>query len=170
MSPADFAALYERELSYVWNSLRRLGVAPSDLDDLTQEVFVTAFQRIATYDAGRPLRPWLFGIAFRIASARRERAFVHKEVGGDAMPEAPDEAPSPHRAMENAQTLARVLKALETLRMERKAVFILHDIEGQSVPEVAAALSIPLNTAYTRLRAARADFTDAFRKTSEDTR
>lgn len=163
VTPIDFSTLYANELSYVYRSLQRLGVPTRELDDLTQEVFITAFQRFDTYDQKRPLRPWLFGIAFRVASAQRNRAQVRREVAGE-LPDTRDERPSPHDSAEHSQTLAKVLLALDTLRIERKAVFILHDIEGQSIPEVAAALAIPLNTAYTRLRAARAEFTEAFRR------
>lgn len=170
MTPAEFAAVYRAEVSYVWKSLKRLGVPTADLDDLTQEVFVTAFQRFDTYDSRRPLRPWLFGIAFRVASALRQRASTRREVGGVAPTEPLDSGPTPLQVVENLQKRERVLRALDTLRLERKAVFILADIEGQSVPEVAEALSVPLNTAYTRLRAARADFTRAYRQTAEDTR
>lgn len=170
MTAAEFATAYTQQLQYVWHTLRRLGVAPPELDDLTQEVFITAFQRIDSYDDQRPLRPWLFGIAFRVASARRQRAVQRHEVSDTATPEVSDAAPSPQRSLEATQKLARVQAALDTLRLERKVVFILHDIEGLAMPEVARTLSIPLNTAYTRLRLARADFTEAWRRNPENTR
>lgn len=163
MTRDQFSALYAQEVSWVWQTLRRLGVPPHDLDDLTQEVFVTAWQRLDSYDDRRPLRPWLFGIAFRVASARRNRAHVSREVPDDAL-DVKDERPSPEDDAAAAKTRALVLKALETLRLERRAVFILHDLEGQSIPEVAAVLEVPVNTAYTRLRAARQEFAEAFRK------
>jgi RNA polymerase sigma-70 factor (ECF subfamily) len=49
------------------------------------------------------------------------------------------------------------MKALDTLDLDRRAVFVLHELDELSMPEIAAALSIPLNTAYSRLRLARAD-------------
>lgn len=164
VTPTDFASLYAAELPFVWKSLRRLGASPADLHDLTQEVFTTAFERFSTYDPSRPLRPWLFGIAFRKLAAHRSRVVRAREVSAEAL-EVHDERPGPEAAAENSLQMARVLKALEALRLERRAVFILHDIEGLSVPEVAASLSIPLNTAYSRLRLARAEFVVAFRKT-----
>lgn len=167
MTGDQFSALYAQELSWVWNSLRRLGVPVPDLDDLTQEVFVTAWQRLGSYDESRPLRPWLFGIAFRVAAARRNRAHVSREVSGVAV-EAKDERPSPEDDAAAAKTRAMVLKALEGLRIERKAIFILHDLEGLPVPEAAEVLEVPLNTAYTRLRAARQEFAEAFRRLRGD--
>lgn len=167
MTERQFSAVYALELSWVWNTLRRLGVPPSDLDDLCQEVFVTAWQRFSTYDPSRPLRPWLFGIAFRVASARRNRAHVSKEVSNEAL-EVRDERPSPEDDVEAAKTRALVVRALDGMRLERKAIFILHDLEGLPVPEAAAVLEVPLNTAYTRLRAARQEFAETFRKLRGD--
>ena len=164
MTPADFASLYAAELPYVWKSLRRLGVHPNDLDDLTQEVFTTAFVRFETFDQQRPLRPWLFGIAFRVAKANRTRVFRSREVAQEPAFELEDEGLRPDQQAENRRAMARVLKALEALPIDRRAVFILHDIEGQSVPEAAATLAIPVNTAYSRLRVARAEFVEAFHK------
>lgn len=166
MTLPDFTKLYVQELSFVWNSLRRFGVPQSDLEDLTQEVFTAAFRGLDRFQPSRPVRPWLFGIAFRVASNQRRRVGARREVASEAAAAITDGRASPQTNVERAQTLERVQQALDTLSMERKALFILHDIEGHGMPEVAEALDVPLNTAYTRLRAARADFTAAYRKQS----
>jgi len=57
-----------------------------------------------------------------------------------------------------------VARALDTLDFDRRAVFILHEIDGVAIPEIARALEIPSNTAYSRLRLARADFGAAVRR------
>lgn len=160
---SSFRALYEQELSYVCKSLKRLGVPAKDTEDLAQEVFVTAFQRFGTYDAARPLRPWLFGIAFRVASSFRNRAHHRTELVGE-LPELEDQAASPDETVAASQGRKLVLRALGALNLDRRAIFVLHEIDGVSVPEAAQALSIPVNTAYTRLRAARHDFTEQLRQ------
>lgn len=66
-SPLDVGAVYQREFDWVWHTLRRIGVAPRNLPDVTHDVFVVVHQRGHTYDPSRPLRPWLFGVAFRVA-------------------------------------------------------------------------------------------------------
>jgi len=53
------------------------------------------------------------------------------------------------------------MRALEELDLDRRAVFVMHDIDGHVMPDIAAALGVPLNTAYSRLRLARADFAAA---------
>ncbi len=67
VAPFDLGAVYGREFDWVWNTLRRLGVATRNLPDVTHDVFVVVHRRAHTYDPSRPLRPWLFGVAYRVA-------------------------------------------------------------------------------------------------------
>jgi RNA polymerase sigma-70 factor, ECF subfamily len=165
-SPRDFRALYEAEYSYVWNSLRRLGAPPAHLEDLAHDTFVTAWRRMSDFDGSRPIRPWLFGIAFRVVSDFRKRAFQRREVSEERLEnlETEDERASPvdHVAAREAREL--VLRALESIPMERRAVFVMHELDGHAAPEIAQAMAIPLNTAYSRLRLARQDFASAIKR------
>src|SRR5262249_14351656 len=93
--PRDFRSLFDREFSYVWTALRRLGVAARDLEDVTHDVFVEVFRNFARYDPARPVRPWLFAFAFRFASDYRRlvrhRVEIYEEpVGKAADPPADD--------------------------------------------------------------------------------
>jgi RNA polymerase sigma-70 factor (ECF subfamily) len=74
----------------------------------------------------------------------------------------------PEEAMAAQQDRALVARALGALDLDRRAVFVMHELEGQAVPEIARALAIPLNTAYSRLRLARRDFVDAVRSARSD--
>jgi RNA polymerase sigma-70 factor (ECF subfamily) len=160
---ADFPALYGAELGYVWNALRRLGVQPRDLEDLCHDVFVIVFRNLDVYDARRPIRPWLFGIAFRVASDYRRSARHRREVSGTTRePVCP--APRADEVMMRHERQQLVARALEALDLDRRAVFVMHDIDGHVMPDIAAALGIPLNTAYSRLRLARVDFAAAVKR------
>ncbi len=153
---AELRALYEAELSYVWQSLRRLGVREKDLDDLVHDVFITAFRRHGDYDPSRPIRPWLFGICYRLASDFRRRAYHTRELGVDA-PEVPDDVPSADATLASEQDRQLLLRALEALDDGKRAVFVMHELNEHTMPEIAQTLGIPLNTAYSRLRLARAE-------------
>lgn len=150
-----FADVFAGELAYVMRSLRRLGIQPRDVEDVAHDVFVIVHRELPRYDATRPLRPWLFGIAFRVASDFRRLARNQREVPSVAPPEVADDAEPPDRQLERSQDRALVLAALESVELGRRGVLVLHDIDGQPIPEVARALGIPLNTAYSRLRLAR---------------
>ena len=157
---AAFRELYQAEFGYVFNSLRRLGVPSKDLEDLSHDTFATAWRRRADFAEGRAVRPWLFGIAFRVASDFRKLARHRHEVVDEGQ-DASSGSPSPEQDLHRAQERQQVLDALEALEPDRRAVFILHEIDGQPIPEVARALDVPVNTAYSRLRLGRQDFAEA---------
>lgn len=143
---------FEKELDYIFRTLRRLGVAASDVEDLAQEVFLALRRSWSEYDQSRPLRPYLFGIAFRLAAAhlRKRRREVMLQVV-----EASHAGPSPEDVLQSKQARTLVLAALEKIALPQRAVLIMHDIDDVPMTEVASALSIPRFTAYSRLRKAR---------------
>lgn len=159
----DFSAVFADHFDYVWHALRRLGVREADLEDITHDVFLAVLRKLDEYDPARPLRPWLFGFAFRFASDYRDRAQHRREVFAEPL-EPPDARPTAlERVLEN-EALAVARGALEQLELGRRAVFILHELDECAMPEVAEALGIPLNTAYSRLRLARADLAATVRR------
>lgn len=159
----SFAAVFEGEFSYVHGTLRRLGVRAADLEDLSHDVFVAVHDALPRFDARRPIRPWLFGIAFRVASDHRRRARHAREIPDD-QPDAIDGALPADEQLAAAEARALVLRALDALDLDRRAALVLHDIDGRSAPEIAEALAVPLNTVYSRIRLARADFQAAVRR------
>jgi RNA polymerase sigma-70 factor, ECF subfamily len=163
LSAAEFPAVYAAELGYVWHALRRLGVQDRDLEDLCHDVFVVVFRNLAVYDTRRPIRPWLFGIAFRVASDYRRSARQRREIPGTTR-ELTCPAPPADEVMLRRERQRLVARALDGLELDRRAVFVMHDIDGHVMPDIAAALGIPLNTAYSRLRLARVDFAAAIKR------
>jgi RNA polymerase sigma-70 factor, ECF subfamily len=143
---------YRRELDYLIGSLRRLGVPPRDLEDVLHEVFLVMLKRWEDYDRGRPLRPWLFGIAFRVAWAQRRRG-TREVLGEDHQVAYEGEAPDEALAGSEARQL--LLRALAAVPLERRAVLILREVDEVSMRDIAHQLEIPLFTAYSRLRKAR---------------
>lgn len=155
-----FTQLFDADHGYVLHSLRRLGVAERDLEDLTHDVFVVVHRKLADYDATRPARPWLFAISARVASDYRKRSRVRLEQV-TAEPEHIDAHPRADDQIERKQQQALVIEALSAIEETRLPLFVMVDLDEVSVPDAAAALGVPLNTAYSRLRLARADFAEA---------
>jgi RNA polymerase sigma-70 factor (ECF subfamily) len=143
---------YQSELDYLMRTLRRLGVDADDVEDLAHEVFLVLHRTWHAYDPTRALKPYLFGIAFRVAASHRRKRW--REVPF-AMVDGPDGGPAPDRAVEANQARAIVLEALNRIPLKRRAVLVMHDLDEVSVQDVAATLDIPLFTAYSRLRKAR---------------
>ncbi|HXT97451.1 MAG TPA: sigma-70 family RNA polymerase sigma factor [Polyangia bacterium] len=160
---ADDACLdaFQRELDYVYRTFRRLGTAPSEVDDLAQDLFLALRRSWPEYDPSRPLRPYLFGIAFRIASAHQRKR--SREVAFGIL-EVDDAGPGPDDALRAKQSRALLLAALERVPLPRRAVLVMHELDEVPVAEVASVLSIPLFTAYSRLRKARRELQAAVRR------
>jgi RNA polymerase sigma-70 factor (ECF subfamily) len=160
---ACFEKIYEAEKVFVWNLMYRFGVPPQDREDLFQEVFLRAFRQPDALAQGGSPRPWLMGIAFRVASEWRRSQRRHG-VGAPTGEEPSAEGPDPEQQLREQQEVALVERALQRIELERRAVFIAFELEEIPVPEIAASLGIPLNTAYSRLRLARQEFAEAIRK------
>jgi RNA polymerase sigma-70 factor, ECF subfamily len=156
----DCLAAFQKEFDYLCRTVRRLGVRPADVEDLVHEIFLVLHRRWDDYDPSRALRPWLFGIAFRAASAHRKRSAREVPYG---WLDVADVAPSPDEAIADEQARAVVLAALEHVPLPRRAVLVMHDLDDSSMHDIASSLSIPLFTAYSRLRKARKEFAAAVR-------
>lgn len=156
----DFWGALRPNIAWMHRQLRRLGVHASDLDDVTQETLITLHRRREQYDPSRSLRAYLFGYLFRVAADYRRRSFRRHERQGVIMP-MHSGAPSPEDDAESRGELELVQRALDMLPEGRREVFVMAVIAEHTIPEVAEALEIPLNTAYSRLRVARQEFAAA---------
>jgi RNA polymerase sigma-70 factor (ECF subfamily) len=160
----DFESVYDAEADYVWVSLKRLGIQATDLPDLTQEVFLRAFRGWVQLDHSRPIRPWLFGVAVRVALDFRRLAHHRKEVSpSSGLVQLVDPARLADETLRFPQEIELFRRAIAALEPRRQAVFILHELDGYSVPEIAASFDAPLNTVYSRLRLAWRDLRRAMR-------
>jgi RNA polymerase sigma-70 factor, ECF subfamily len=152
--PVDVEQLFREHGPFVWRTLRRFGLSQADADDLCQEVFLVVFRRYDAFEHRSSLETWLYGISMRVALAHRRRASSQREKPWASPPET---AGAARQDQEVAAHEARILleRALDVLDEDKRAVFVLHEIEQRSMNEVAEALHCPLQTAYSRLHAAR---------------
>jgi RNA polymerase sigma-70 factor (ECF subfamily) len=152
---------YRQEITYVFHALRWLGAPRQEIEDLAQEVFIALRRAWPHYDTSRPLRPYLFGVAFRVVSMQRRK---RKREVAFAQLEIHDAGPRPDDVVQARQARAVVMRALEKIPLPRRAVLVMHDLDDVPMGQVASALSIPLFTAYSRLRKARQELEAAMRR------
>ena len=161
----QFREIYDEYFEFVYRGARRLGVHSRSLDDATQDVFLVVHRRLADFEGRSSIKTWLYGITRRVAKDYRRRA-GRKEKGmvpADgtmanqlvSTQSSPDELAARREAV---QTLEHILSGLDESRRE---VFVLAEMEQMTVPEISQALSLNLNTTYSRLRTARAEFEKA---------
>ena len=156
--PIDVAAVYAAHGEFVWASLQRLGVQPSDLHDVLQEVFIVVQQRLRSFEGHSTMRTWLFGISIRVVAAYRRRAYRRREQPTAEFAErvAPP-IDDPEVAAMREQARERLSAILDELDLERRAVFVMFEIDEMSCEEIASALCVPIGTVYSRLHRARKD-------------
>lgn len=157
--PAAMRQLVERFQADVYGLCARLLHHTHDAEDVAQEVFLRVFRSLRRWDAGRPLRPWVLGIAVnrcRTALARRGRQpepvdYLHETAGKE-----PDEPCS--------ELTAEILAAVDALRADYREVFVLFHEHGRSYEEISGAIDRPVGTVKTWLHRARAEILDQLRR------
>jgi RNA polymerase sigma-70 factor (ECF subfamily) len=153
----QFRAFFEAYRPLVLSRLRKLGVPRADQNDLCQDVFVVLHRRLDGYDGAVPLSTWVANICDRFVSRSLRRAELRRKRASDApalaafrcVPANQDRFVDTRRACERAEVL------LENLDEEKRKVFVLYELEGLHMYEVVDELGCPLQTGYSRLRAAR---------------
>jgi RNA polymerase sigma-70 factor (ECF subfamily) len=160
----DVTAIHAAHADFVWSSLQRFGVRDADLEDALQEVFVVVHRRLDSYDGTSKVTTWLFGIAMRVAAAFRRRAHVRRERAVEEVPEGDDESLSPEDLASRQEARAMLEEILDAMDLDRRAVFVMFEVEELSCEEIAAIVGIPVGTVYSRLHKARKEFAAAVEK------
>lgn len=156
---SSFEALFRDHFGFVYQNLRRLGVPQGAVDDAAQEVFLVVLRRP---DAPiTSVRGWLFGIARRIAWRQRRTAARQNRLAQALADEAPPALDGAGAAAER-EAAALLERFLGQLDDDKRAVFLLAELEQMTAPEIARALGVKENTVYSRLRAARQEFDRTF--------
>jgi RNA polymerase sigma-70 factor (ECF subfamily) len=152
----DFRQVFEGYGRYVWRVLRRMGVPESDVPDVAQEVFMILRRKMDRVRSQSALRGFIYGIAVREASSHRRSARVRHEKVTPVLPDPRIDARQ-EEDVQRAQAIALLKSALGRLDADKRAVFVLYELEELEMHEVAEAVGCPIQTAYSRLHAARAD-------------
>jgi RNA polymerase sigma-70 factor, ECF subfamily len=159
--PPTFAEVYDECFDLAWRNLRRLGVPEAQVDDAVQEVFMIVHRRLPEFEGRASLRAWVCAIVTRVASdhrrtLRRKSPHVGASVDADTLPD--EGAPDPHENAVREEGVRLLHALLDQLDDDKRAVFVLAELEQMTAPEIAESLAENVNTIYARLRAARAEF------------
>jgi RNA polymerase sigma-70 factor (ECF subfamily) len=167
-APLRFNEVYDEHFDFVWRMMRRLGIPDANLDDAVQDVFVTLHRKLGEYDGRASVRTWLFGFVSRVARDHRRR---HKRKVAPCIPAPTDSGfdiaiaspcSSPAALAERSQQVALLKRLLDELEDGKREILVLSFLEQMTVPEIADLLGLNLNTAYSRLRAAKESFDLAY--------
>jgi RNA polymerase sigma-70 factor (ECF subfamily) len=147
-------------MAFLWRATLALGVPAADAEDLCQEVMLVVHRRLGDFD-GQSLRAWLYGICLRVASDYRRSARVRREKPTAELPDRVLEPTQPEE-LDARRAEEKLRRALDALDDDKRAVFVLFEVEQLTLREISEAVGAPLQTVYSRLQAARAHVKGAF--------
>ena len=154
--------LLEEHSPYVWRVVRYMGVPESDIADVCQEVFLVVHRNLSTFEGRSAVTTWIYGICIRTVAGYRRKAHRRREV-----PVSEVEEPT-QMGLGRSEARVSLESLLAKLEGEKRAVVVLYEIEGLKMREVAAVLDCPLQTAYSRLHAARRELQALVKGGSDD--
>lgn len=152
---ARLAELLRVHYARVWRTLRRLGVEQSAADDAAQEAFIVLSRRLVDVTPGAE-QTFLLSCAVRIAANHRRTWRVKHEVADElALGIEPDPRPDAEQLLEQKRLRQALDELLETWPDDIRIAFVLFELEGLSMPEIAQVTSAKLGTVASRLRRGR---------------
>jgi len=149
-------SLFVQHFDQVWRLVRRLGVPPAGVDDAAQEVFVVASRRLDVIEVGKE-KAFLYGTAVRVAADARRTRDRRREAPGSA-PDIAAETPSPEELVDQKRARELLDDLIARLPDDTRPVFVLYELEGMTMAEIAACLDLPPGTVASRLRRGREAF------------
>lgn len=151
-----FQTLYQMHRREVSRLVTRLVGPRGDVEDVIQEVFIQVFRSLQSFRGDSRFTTWLHRVTVNVALMHLRAARSRPQLSGEAPPEQPssDDRSPIHEAARN-ERLRALYSILDTLSEKKRAVFILHDLEGVPAAQIAAMVGSPVLTVRTRLFYAR---------------
>jgi RNA polymerase sigma-70 factor (ECF subfamily) len=146
-----FDALIARWHEPIWRYLRRLTSSDDAAADLAQDTWLKVMRGIAKLREPASLRPWLFGIARRVAMDRLRRQYTRAEEADVVL----EDLPAPHLDADLESELSALESGMDSLPLREREALALFYLRELTIDEIAALLSVPAGTVKSRLFRAR---------------
>lgn len=159
---AAWRTLYDRYAAPVHRFISALGVPDEERDDASQEVFLAVYRSLGGFRGEAQLSTWIYRIAARHAGRLGRRRRLRELLGRLTLREPPP--PPPPDPAEQASHLLMLDRLLGRLAPKKRTVFVLFEIEGLPVDDIARVVGCPANTVWSRLHHARAEMIELVRR------
>jgi RNA polymerase sigma-70 factor, ECF subfamily len=165
----DLRLIYDQHAEFLWKCLYRMGVAEAELPDATQQVLMALHRKLDQFDGNCRITSFLFGICLRVAATTRRTQRRRREdvFDPDIHMDQLNHAGDPERELATADARRSLNQALEELSPEKRAVFVMYELEEMPCADIAQQLDIPKGTVFSRLHAARTEFKAAFERINQ---
>lgn len=159
---AAFRELFVRHRADVARLVYRMLNAPSDLEDVVQEVFVQVFRSLKDFRGQSKFSTWLHRVTVNVVLMHRRSARSRPVLTQEAPSElvADDRQPLPDEEAERAERMRAFQRLLARLAEKKRVVFVLHELEGLAPAEISEIVGAPVLTVRTRLFYARRELED----------
>jgi RNA polymerase sigma-70 factor (ECF subfamily) len=154
----SFQELCTRYFEFVWKCARAFGSKSDEIDDVVQDVFLVVQRRHTDLKEERLARSWIYSITRRVVSSQRRRRRERDSRAAPDVDSLTSPARSPLAAVEHSLEVRMLSALLDGLEERKREVFVLSEILEMSGREIAEMIGVPMNTVYSRLRAAREEF------------
>jgi RNA polymerase sigma-70 factor (ECF subfamily) len=151
---AAWHVLFQRYAPAVQRFIRALGVPDDEREDAAQDVFLLIYNHLRHFRGEAQLSSWIYRIAARHAILRARRRAARRLLQTLALREPPRPPSDPTARMSRVHQLDRMLSQLNA---KKRTVFVLAEIEGLPIEEIARIVDCPVNTVWSRLHHARAE-------------
>jgi RNA polymerase sigma-70 factor (ECF subfamily) len=149
-----FRVLYQRHSRQVARQLAFL-VPRADLEDVLQDVFIEVFRSLKNFEGKSAFTTWLYRVTVHVAMKSRRKVTRSRLDVVEDLPDRPDEGPTPSDVTLSAERQARVEALLDQLSPKKRAVLVMHDLQGVEAQKIAELLDTNVLTVRTRLFYAR---------------
>ena len=158
----SFEELCTRYFEFVWKCARGFGAKSDEIDDVVQDVFLVVQRRHADFEENLKeeggARSWIYAITRRVVSSHRRGRRERDERSAADVDSLRSSERSPLAAAEHNLEVRILSTVLDQLDERKREVFVLSEILEMSGREIAEMIGAPMNTVYSRLRAAREEF------------
>ena len=157
--------IYRRHQGLVRWVLRARGVPQAALEDHVHDVFLAILRRLPERDPEVPMRTWVAGVARNVSFTHRRTAARQQQRALRLVP--PDDPPRPDEVLERREAWQALSEFLDDLGPEQREVFVMVEVTGMRVSELAETMGMPANTLHSRLKVARTRFSQRFHERGE---
>lgn len=155
---ACFEVLMRRHNERIYRTVRAVLGDDADVEDVMQQAYVSAYQHLDAFEGRARFSTWMTRIAINEAYARLRRRYRNQPApweDDDAMADEPEAAgPTPEQAAAHREMQVLLERAVDTLSLPNRTVFVLRAVEGLTTSETAECLKISEDAVKTRLHRA----------------
>lgn len=157
LSQDEFPKIVEEHTNYVYNVALRMTNNPHDAEDITQEVFLSAYKSFSSFRGQSQVTTWLYRITVNacLMKIRKEKKAKQLTQTGYDDTEVPDWGGDPAKAAVNTELREALQDGISRLEPSLRSAVVLRDIQGFSGEESAEILGVTLASLKSRLHRGR---------------